>query len=151
LWTSPPPIVSASSWAASIEVAVANDDRIDNPRCCRDMSIAIGNEGFITNCYRLTLSSYEMVLGVQWLVSLGPIIWNFTRCLLSFVRDGHQVCWVAADAMADAPTLLATETDFMVDLLLCYEGLFVMPTGLPPQHSRCHQIILLPGTPPVAV
>jgi hypothetical protein len=72
------------------------------------MFIVISNESFVIDRYRHALSSYKMVLGVQWLESLGPMLWDFTRRLLSFVRDGHQVCWAAADAMAGAPTLLAT-------------------------------------------
>jgi hypothetical protein len=136
---------------SGLKVAVANGDRVHSSGCCRNMSIVIGNESFIVDCYGLALGSYKMVLGVQWLESLGPMLWDFTRRLLSFVHNGHQVCWATTDAMAGALTLLATEGDIMEDLLLCYEGLFATPTGLPPQRSRCHQIRLLPGTPSVVV
>jgi hypothetical protein len=53
--------------------------------------------------------------------------------------------------MAGMPILLATETNIMEDLLLRYDGWFATPASLPPQHSKCQQIRLLLGTPPVAV
>jgi hypothetical protein len=130
---------------------VANGDRLLSLGCCRNITITIGAEHFIIDCYGLTLDSYEMVLGVQWLESLGPMLWDFTKRLLTFIRDGHHVCWTTVDTMAGVPAILAVEGDAMVDLLLCYDELFMTPTGLPPQHTRCHQIRLLPGTPPVAV
>jgi hypothetical protein len=45
----------------------------------------------------------------------------------------------------------AVVDDVLGDLLLRFEPLFVEPSGLPPQRHRCHQIRLVPGTPPVAV
>jgi hypothetical protein len=82
---------------------------------------------------------------------MGPMLWDFTKRLLSFVRNGHQACWAATGATVDAPTLLVATSDVLEDLLLRYNGLFSMPTGLPPQRTRCHQIRLLPDTPLVAV
>jgi hypothetical protein len=42
-------------------------------------------ERFIIDCFRLALSSFDMVLGIQWLESLGPILWNFGKHMLTFV------------------------------------------------------------------
>jgi hypothetical protein len=39
----------------------------------------------------------------------------------------------------------------MAELLHEFEPLFAEPTGLPPPHSQCHHIQLLPNTMPVAV
>jgi hypothetical protein len=35
--------------------------------------------------------SYEMELSIQWLESLGLILWDFTARTIVFVRNGHQV------------------------------------------------------------
>jgi hypothetical protein len=111
----------------------------------------IGSELFHLDCYRLALGSYDMVLGVHWLESLGPILWDFGKCTISFVRDGHGVLWTTVNLASSTPAALATIDDFIEDLLLRFAGLFAEPTSLPPAHLRCHQIQLLPGTPPVAV
>jgi hypothetical protein len=121
---------------SGIQVIVANGDHVHSPGFYRNMSIVIGNEGFVFDCYDLTLGSYEMVLGVQWLESLDHMIWDFTSSLLSFVRDDHQICWAVTDAMTAAPILLAADTNIMEDLLLCYEDLFATPVSLPSQRSR---------------
>jgi hypothetical protein len=57
-----------------LRVAIGNGDRVNSSGCCHDLSISIGGEVFIVDCYRLALGSYDMVLGVQWLESLGPIL-----------------------------------------------------------------------------
>jgi hypothetical protein len=139
------------SGRSGLQVVVANGDRVLSPGCCRNVSFSISVEHFVVDFYGLTLGSYEMVLGVQWLESLGPMLWDFTKQLLTFVRDGHQVCWAIADSPAGAPAILAVEGGVMADLRLRYEGLFATPTDLPLQCTRCHQIRLLMGTPPVAV
>jgi hypothetical protein len=78
-----------------LRVAVSNGDRLYSSGCCRDMRCSIAGEEFSIDCYGLTLISYEMVLGVHWLESLGPILWDFSRHILAFVRNGHQVTWTA--------------------------------------------------------
>jgi hypothetical protein len=57
-----------------LRVAVANDDHVHNPCYCHHIQMLIGDEDFVIDCYRLALRSYDMVLGVQWLESLGPIL-----------------------------------------------------------------------------
>jgi hypothetical protein len=93
-----------------------------------------------------------MVLGVQWLDSLGPVLWDFKNRTLSFERNGHTVRWSAsAPPKPLGPAIAAASGDIMGELLLHFVPLFAEPTGLPPHRQRCHQIRLLPGTPPVAV
>jgi hypothetical protein len=48
-------------------VAVANNDRLTSPRCCRAMSFLVDSEAFNIDCYGLALGSFEMVLGMKWL------------------------------------------------------------------------------------
>jgi hypothetical protein len=32
---------------------------------------------FVTDCYTFLLEGFDAILGVQWLKSLGPIVWDF--------------------------------------------------------------------------
>jgi hypothetical protein len=79
-----------------LRVAVANGDKVYNPSCCRYLRITIGGEPFPIDCYSLDLSSFDMVLGVRWLESLGPILWHFSKCTIAFVWNGHRVLWTMA-------------------------------------------------------
>jgi hypothetical protein len=92
-----------------------------------------------------------MVLGVQWLQSLGPILWDFASRTMAFVRDGHRVVWSATSAPPTPPTLLAASAEVMDDLLQQFTHLFETSMGLPPLCHRVHQIQHLPGTTSVAV
>jgi hypothetical protein len=115
------------------------------------MALSIADEQFKLDCYGMALSSFDMVLDVIWLEYLGPILWDFTKQMITFMWDGHQVCWLATDATPPSPSILAADTDGMADLLLRFNELFAEPTGLPSQRVCSHQIRLLPDMTPVAV
>jgi hypothetical protein len=138
------------SGQAGLHVVMANRDRVQCPGSCRDMSMIIGDELFHLHCYRLTLGSYDMMLGVHWLESLGPILWDFGRRTIS-VRNGHNVLWTAASLASSPSTALAAIDDVLEDLQLRFADLFAEPSGLPPVRPRCYQINLLPGMLPVVI
>jgi hypothetical protein len=76
-----------------LPVAVVNADRVTSLGCCCNMTMTIGGEVFVIDCYSLSLGAYYMVMGVQWLESLGSILWDFGRRTMAFVRNGHRVLW----------------------------------------------------------
>jgi hypothetical protein len=77
----------------NLRVAVTNGYRVNSPGGCCDLSISIDGEVFVIDCYGLALGGYDMVLGLQWLKSLGPILWDFGRCTMAFIHNGHCVLW----------------------------------------------------------
>lgn len=135
---------------AGLRVAVANGDRLDSSGCCDDLAIAISGEPFSIRCYGLALGSYDMVLGVQWLESLGPILWDFGARTLAFRRGDRTVMW-SGTAASPSPLLAAVEPDLMQELLDSFQSLFAVPTGLPPARNRSHRIRLKAGTHAVSV
>ena len=40
----------------------------------------------------LPLGGCEMVLGIQWLSTLGNIKWNFKELVMKFMSGGQKVC-----------------------------------------------------------
>ena len=40
--------------------------------------------------FALTLGRYDVVLGTQWLRTLGPILWDFVELWMQFSPDGHN-------------------------------------------------------------
>jgi hypothetical protein len=75
------------------------------------LNITIANEGFMIECYRLALGSYEMVLGVQWLKALSPILWDFGQRILSRVKDSNLILRTTIDAASMPPKLMVTTGD----------------------------------------
>jgi hypothetical protein len=55
-------------------VAVENGDRVTSPGCCSALNINIAGENFVICCYGLSLGSFNVVLCVKWLESLGPVL-----------------------------------------------------------------------------
>jgi hypothetical protein len=72
----------------NLPMVVANGDHVESSGCCHILKISITGDGFVSDCYGLALGSYEMVLSVQWLASLGPILWDFEKQSMSFIRNG---------------------------------------------------------------
>lgn len=51
---------------------------------CHDMHVCIGLEDFTVNCYTIPLEGYDVVPGVQYLCTLGPILWDFEALCMAF-------------------------------------------------------------------
>jgi hypothetical protein len=96
------------------------------------LPITISDKPFTLDCYGLALVSYKMALDVQWLETLGQILWDFAMRTIVFIQNGHRVCWQATKPSPDGPPLLTLTGDVLEDLLRHYEGVFATLVGLPP-------------------
>lgn len=52
---------------------VANGKELKCKYICKDFNWRMQGQEFITDVYVLPLESYDLILGVQWLVNLGDI------------------------------------------------------------------------------
>jgi hypothetical protein len=134
-----------------MSVAIANGDHVPCDGVCTNVPICIDTECFDIDVFVIALEGYEMVLGCQWLRTLGPILWDFDRMSMSFWRADHRVQWFGLDA-SHLHRINAVAADNLLQLLLAeFADLFAIPEGLPPRRALDHRIHLLPNTPPVAV
>jgi predicted aspartyl protease len=72
-------------------VGIANGERIACVGICPAVPVLIDTERFTIDLYIIALGDYEMVLGCQWLRTLGPILWDFDRLSMAFWRSDHRV------------------------------------------------------------
>jgi len=91
-----------------LSVLVANGDRVRSPGVCLATEVLIYEEPFSIDCVALDLGGFDLVLGVQWLRSLGPIVWDFDALSMAFWYRGRAHRWtdlgskaLAAHAIAD--------------------------------------------------
>jgi hypothetical protein len=70
---------------------VANGDTIPCPRCCTTVPFNLQGYDFQTTPHPLTLGGCDMVLGVDWLSTLGPILWDFIELTLKFTLQNREV------------------------------------------------------------
>ena len=54
-----------------------------------------------------------MVLGIQWLVELGPIVWDFKNLIMKFIVDGRKFMLRGAPI---GPTKLVSTYQIQKDL-----------------------------------
>jgi len=136
-----------------LSVAVANGDRIVSPGRALAQNVRIGGEAFDIDLYALPLGEYDMVLGVQWLGTLGPILWDFAKHTMAFKRSGKHVLWRGIDTTPgfSAAALSGPGDNLMDALLEEFAGLFAEPQGLPPRRHLSHHIRLKRGVGAVAV
>jgi hypothetical protein len=70
---------------------VANGDHLACEGITHNVSIRIGNEDFSIMCVGNHLGCFDFILGVDYLRTLGPLLWDFEALTMSFWRNDRQV------------------------------------------------------------
>ncbi|KAJ3702949.1 hypothetical protein LUZ61_006654 [Rhynchospora tenuis] len=133
-----------------LRVAVANGDRLPTAGLCSHLQLTIGDETFFEHFFALPLDGFDVVLGCQFLQSLGPIFWDFSNLTMSFLRVNRRVTWQGSEGNIRRVCAM-TSDDLLQSLLTTFADLFLEPQGLPPSRSFDHRITLLPNSAPVAI
>ena len=60
-----------------LKVYVANENQMMSKYMCKDFQWSLQGIPYVADAMVLPLCSCDMVLGVQWLSTLGNILWNF--------------------------------------------------------------------------
>lgn len=88
-------------------MVVVNGSCLFKKGTCKSVPWEVQNYKFKTNFMVLSLNGCDMVLGVQWLLALGDIIWNFSSLTMQFMVKGVP-CTIHGIAPG---SLAATERD----------------------------------------
>ncbi|KAF3635230.1 putative early nodulin-like protein 1-like [Capsicum annuum] len=112
----------------NIRISIANGEKVPRLGVCPQATISIGDHCFIVDFYVIPLDGFDIVLGVKWLQTLGPILWNFAELTMRFSLEGKSILLQGQQQYCDKE-----------------------PTSLPPLQQCYHRISLLPGTTPVVV
>jgi hypothetical protein len=74
----------ATSRGDQLRVTVANGDRLPCASIARDVPIVIGGAVFSVTCAGIDLGGFDFILGVDFLRTLGPILWDLDAMTVSF-------------------------------------------------------------------
>ncbi|KAF8413570.1 hypothetical protein HHK36_001561 [Tetracentron sinense] len=156
-------------------VTVANGSKISSTAMCQQLEWLMHGTPFQTDFRLLSLGGCDMVLGVQWLTTLGPIIWDFTNLRMEFHSKGKRhvlrgattgaikvievsrmqkdltktkQAVVAQLFVAQAMTEEVITEPTIMSLLNNYSDVFSEPAELPPQRTHDHHIPLKLGSNP---
>lgn len=73
---------------SQLAVQIANGDTLPCLGCCKSVVLQLQNFQFMVGLYILPLGGCDIVLGVDWLRSLGTILWNFAELNMQFSFNG---------------------------------------------------------------
>jgi hypothetical protein len=132
-------------------VTIANEQQLHSPGICAAMTLAIQDQTFSIDCYALALEDFDVVLGIYWLKTLGPITWDFTARSVAFWHHDRVVMWCGIGGEEVSLAAMTATKDLMNSLLQDYTDLFAESRGLRPARRNNHHIHLLSGTAPIAV
>ncbi|KAA3472231.1 Retrovirus-related Pol polyprotein from transposon 297 family [Gossypium australe] len=146
---------------SSLKVMVANGVRLSTQGLCRAVPWAAQGYHFHTNFLLLSVKGFDLVLGIQWLLTLRPIIWDFSNltmqfqykkqnCLLRGLVPG-SLQLVPSTQFAKCLSLPVQLTDELQSLLGEFEDIFQIAIGLPLPRIHDHKIPLTDETKVVKV
>jgi predicted aspartyl protease len=87
----------------NLHVTMANGDRLRCHGLAQHVPLTIGDEHFTIMCTGIDLGYFDFILGVDFLQSLGPILWDFDALMMTFSHQCHRVWWEGLGGAAPTP------------------------------------------------
>lgn len=75
----------------SFQVLVGNGEQLPCSSFSPQIPLQLDSHKFLVDIFVLPLSGAELVLGVQWLKTLGPILTDYEALTMKFVKEGQRV------------------------------------------------------------
>ena len=72
-------------------VTVANGETLLSHGVCPDISFSIQQTRLATNFYLIEFGGCDISLGAEWLQTLGPILWDFSKKSMQFKINGQEI------------------------------------------------------------
>jgi hypothetical protein len=57
--------------------------------CCENVKLQMGDYHLKTHMFAIDMGGCDIVLGAEWLCTLGQITMDFKELYMSFVKDSH--------------------------------------------------------------
>lgn len=70
--------------STNFQVLIGNGDALRYSRMCANVGIILDGYKFVVDLFVLPLQGADIVLGAQWLATLGPIVMDCKELTLSF-------------------------------------------------------------------
>ena len=87
-----------------LKVLAANGEELRCNEICRGFRWSMQGHSFVADVLALPLGNYDLVLGIQWLVELGDIWWNFKELQMRF-KVGSEECKLQGYQKVQQPML----------------------------------------------
>jgi hypothetical protein len=159
----------------NFQIMIANGGSMKCGGHCENVCLQIGDYHLKSHMFSIDMGGCGIVLGADWLRTLGPILMDFKALTMQFDQEGHQYKFQGITAsspevisfhrmekllkkghsgvIAQLHAIQATETPLVLQdlqaLLSKHQMVFYTPQQLPPSHGvHDHSIPLVPGILP---
>lgn len=157
----------------TLTVLVGNGNEVECCQLCMGFAVHVQGRMFTVDLHVLPLCGVDIVLGVQWLKSLGPVLIDYNDLTMKFVHEGklielkgnldmalqavtppqlHRLIQTRSASeyfhirvCSQALPSQNTHPD-IITLTTQFASLFQSPTTLPPSQTTIHPIHLLPNS-----
>lgn len=163
---------------SSLDVLLGNGVIVKGLGVCQNVLFHLSSTAFTSNFISLELGSVDVVLGIQWLETLGKCEVDWKEQELSFVHEGKRVTLCGDLNLHCTPPVFKPPSPFsslasldgevwcanvetsstvsevpseVAQVLSAFASVFALPTQLPPFRGTEHSIELLLGVSTVSV
>ena len=74
-----------------LRVTISNGDELQCQQTCPNVEVTIQQHPFVIDFHVLPICGADLVLGVQWLKTLGPMLMDNTTLTMKFMAADHLV------------------------------------------------------------
>ena len=162
-----------------LQVVVANRERVECAGRCQGIRLSIQGITITADYYVLPVAACQVVLGVQWLETLGPVETDYKQLTMTFIIGGvrHTLQGLGRAVKASSIEVLHNKecsglqrmgfffqiqplkntlsSNMYPSAIQClleeFAEVFAPNPSLPPQRQHDHMIPLQPNTGPVSV
>lgn len=82
----------------TFDVKIADGGKVTTQGTLATVSLKIQDYQCITDMYAIPLVGCDAVLGVQWLRTLGPVLWELDKLYMKFMKDNKTFCITSPEA-----------------------------------------------------
>jgi hypothetical protein len=74
----------------NFQIMISNGGSMKCGGCCENVHLHIGDYHLKSHMFSIDMGSCDIVLGADWLRTLGPILMDFKELTIQFNQEGHQ-------------------------------------------------------------
>jgi hypothetical protein len=155
----------------NFQIMIANGGYMKCGGRCENVHLQIRHHQLKSHMFSIDMGGCDIVLGVEWLHTLGPILMDFKELTMQFQQEGkmyqcqgltasspeiissHRMENILTDIIAQLHYIQVVETPSvhpdLKAIISTHQVVFSTPQGLPPSHGvHDHSIPLVPGSLP---
>lgn len=87
-----------------LNVMIGKVNKLNCNTQCLTVPVCLNNSRFIVDFFILPINGADVVLGIQWLKTLAPIVFDFSTLQMQFMWNNTQVCLQClSETLAEVP------------------------------------------------